>query len=69
MYPYASTYSGVPCPYCSSSGVQAYHYGVFPKVKEIEYHPDGTVKKVVFKDDTDWQRGTYIGQDKGVTNK
>lgn len=38
------------CPYCSSESVQVYHTGKCPKVKAIEYHPDGTVKRVEFGD-------------------
>jgi len=38
------------CPYCSSESVQIYHGGKCPKVKAIEYYPDGTVKRVEFGD-------------------
>lgn len=38
------------CPYCSRGDYYVYHYGgVCPKVRAIEYHPDGTVKKVEFR--------------------
>ena len=38
------------CPYCGNI-----HDGVCPKVKAIEYHPNGTVKRVEFHDwKTDW---------------
>ncbi len=39
---------GGGCPYCSSNSIQVYHSGKCPKVKSIEYHPDGTIKKVEF---------------------
>ena len=38
------------CPYCSSDTVQVYHHGKCPKVKSIEYHENGSVKKVEFND-------------------
>jgi hypothetical protein len=40
------------CPYCSnpSAGHIVIHSGICPKVKEIEYNPDGTVKRIVFKE-------------------
>lgn len=38
------------CPHCSSSSVQVYHSGKCPKVKAIEYHKDGTVKRVEFNE-------------------
>jgi len=37
------------CPYCSSESCQVYHQGKCPKVKSIEYHEDGTVKRVDFE--------------------
>lgn len=40
-----------PCPYCSSGINMAYHSGKCPKVKSIEYHPNGTTKKVEFHDE------------------
>ena len=36
------------CPYCSSAGSWTMHGGKCPKVAEIEYHPDGSVKRVRF---------------------
>jgi hypothetical protein len=32
------------CPYCGLT-----HSSVCPRIKEIEYHPDGTVKQIVFQ--------------------
>ncbi len=32
------------CPYCG-----LYHKGNCPKIKSIIYHPNGTVKKIVFR--------------------
>lgn len=41
-----STSSAVqPCRYCGST---LPHPGICPSVKAIEYHPDGTVKRVEF---------------------
>ena len=40
---------GDGCPYCSSESCQVYHQGKCPKVKSIEYHEDGTVKRVEFE--------------------
>ena len=37
-----------PCPWCSGFGVQVHHTGVCPRVRAIEYYPDGTVKRVEF---------------------
>ena len=37
-----------PCPWCSGLGGQVYHAGVCPRVRAIEYYPDGTVKRVEF---------------------
>ena len=37
------------CPYCSGDGDYIYHSGVCPKIKEIEYYPNGTIKKVTFE--------------------
>ena len=39
-----------PCPYCSHDGCKVYHYGVCPKVKAIEYYPDGTIKRIEYKE-------------------
>lgn len=42
-----------PCPYCSNPPHSlVYHYGgPCPKVKAIEYYPNGIIKKVEFKDE------------------
>ena len=42
--------AGRACPYCSSDNCLVYHSGKCPKVKSIEYYPDGTIKKVEFND-------------------
>ena len=34
-----------PCGYCGN-----YHDGMCPRVEEIEYHNDGTVKRVKLRD-------------------
>lgn len=38
------------CPYCSGPSQKIFHGGACPKVKSIEYWPDGTIKKVEFRD-------------------
>ncbi len=38
------------CPYCSGEHQKIDHGGPCPKVKSIEYYPDGTIKKVEFKE-------------------
>ncbi len=35
------------CPYCS----KVFHSGICPKVKSIEYYPNGTIKMVEFKEE------------------
>ena len=37
------------CPYCSTPTVASYHSGSCPRVRAIEYHPDGSVKRIEFK--------------------
>ena len=38
------------CPYCSHLPYSmVYHYGVCPKIKEIEYYKDGAVKRVILR--------------------
>lgn len=39
------------CPYCSSTYQPVVHTGPCPRVKSIEYHPNGSVKKVEFIED------------------
>lgn len=39
-----------PCGWCSGNGRTVYHQGQCPRVKSIEYHQDGTIKKVEFKE-------------------
>ncbi len=38
------------CGWCSNGSVKTYHYGPCPRVESIEYHPNGTVKCVKFRD-------------------
>jgi len=38
------------CGWCSNGPSKVYHYGPCPRVESIEYHPNGTVKCVKFKD-------------------
>lgn len=40
------------CPYCSSPTRATFHNGPCPRVKAIEYHPNGAVKRVEFHDGT-----------------
>ena len=37
------------CPHCSSAGGYVIHTGPCPRIKAIEYHPDGTIKRVEFR--------------------
>lgn len=39
------------CKFCGAIGA---HPGVCPTVKAIEYHPDGSIKRVEFKCVGDW---------------
>lgn len=40
------------CPWCSMPPHQTtFHSGLCPRVKAIEYHPNGTVKRVEFHGD------------------
>lgn len=38
------------CPWCSSAMQYVIHSGVCPKIKSIEYHPNGSVRQVEFRD-------------------
>ena len=39
------------CPYCSKPPYSyVYHTGTCPKIKAVEYYPDGTVKRIEYKD-------------------
>lgn len=40
--------TATPCGWCSGNGAHIYHHGACPRVVEIEYWPDGTVKRVRF---------------------
>lgn len=46
--------NGTPgsCPWCSNpqAGSLTYHQGPCPRVKSVEYNPDGSIKKVEFRD-------------------
>ena len=44
------TFHNSSCPHC---GPGIIHSGVCPKVKEIEYFPDGRVKRIVFRTPAD----------------
>lgn len=39
-----------PCELCSDETTKIYHYGRCPKIKSIEYYPDGQIKKIEFRD-------------------
>ena len=39
------------CGHCSGNGQWTIHAGTCPKVKAIEYHPNGAIKRIEFKDD------------------
>ena len=36
------------CPWCSDEHTKVYHVGPCPRVKAIEYYPDGTIKRIEF---------------------
>lgn len=36
------------CPYCSRDGVTIYHVGGCPRIRSVEYYPDGTIKRVEY---------------------
>ena len=40
------------CEYCSSGTTKVFHQGKCPKIKSIEYHLNGTVKKIEFHSDS-----------------
>lgn len=52
MYTNSDLFVGMKeCPYCSDQWSKIWHNGVCPKVKSIEYFPDGSIKKVEFKNE------------------
>lgn len=38
------------CPHCSGPYNQIVHTGPCPRIKSIEYHPNGTIKRVEYRD-------------------
>jgi len=36
------------CPYCSDNNNTVYHSGQCPRIKAIEYYPDGSIKRIEF---------------------
>ena len=36
------------CPWCSDEHTKVYHVGPCPRVKAIEYYPNGTIKRIEF---------------------
>lgn len=40
------------CEWCSQGATTVYHYGPCPCIASVEYFPDGTVKRVEFRDST-----------------
>lgn len=36
------------CGFCSSATNYVFHQGRCPQIKAIEYHPDGTIKRIEF---------------------
>lgn len=36
------------CPHCSGPYNAAYHLGACPRMKAIEYHPNGTIRRVEY---------------------
>ena len=54
------------CAYCSSEYSKVYHSGICPKIKSIEHHPNGTVKKVEFHETVPSHPADAVGYpDKG----
>ena len=50
-----------PCTYCSGQNGNIYHYGgMCPRVKVIEYFPNGAVKRVEFWDERDEQENSKV---------
>jgi heterodisulfide reductase subunit C len=47
------------CPHCGG-----YHTGTCPKIKSIEYHENGTIKKIEFKDEPPSALEQYQLQDR-----
>lgn len=46
-----TVHTGGACPYCSGpNSIVVHGTYVCPRVKAIEYHPDGTVKRVEFRE-------------------
>ncbi len=39
------------CKYCGK-----YHCSTCPRIESIEYYPNGTVKKIVFKQDYEYEK-------------
>ena len=44
-----------PCSYCG-----AYHQGVCPRVESIEYHGDGSIKRVTLRPPNERQKVSKI---------
>ena len=52
----------LPCPYCSNDWHLVYHYGgLCPRIAAIEYHLNGTVKRVEFYDSSGRIAGLHPG--------
>ena len=64
IFPSPSLTAGDPqqsCFYCSTETLWVYHpLEVCPRIKEIEYDRNGTVKKVIFKEKVD-ECSTNVG--------
>lgn len=43
------------CPHCGN-----WHTGVCPRVKSVEYNPDGTVRRVEYHDPATPQTGSWF---------
>ena len=41
------------CPHCSSPFQAVMHAGPCPRIKAIEYHPNGAVKRIEYKEPTE----------------
>ena len=54
-YPSENPTTAIPafgCPYCSGAGTTVWHGGgPCPNVKAIEYHENGQIKRIEFRDE------------------
>jgi hypothetical protein len=46
----AGTPPSVFCPHCSGGNVQVYHSGACPRVRSVEYHENGSIKRIEYRE-------------------